>query len=299
MENSYLNKSEIINFVSMIMEQLNVNLNDYEDNDFVEVFVKHFRPWIQKHHGDEVSEYPMSYLVKLYMEDFAKDLNIETERMFRSAGANTLRKMSGIGREIVAQGKHQLKSLSKEGTFLEKYGKKLNKFIEHLDLPEIIKVDIQEPTPYRVNISFNIDFDKILKYQGNIPDINSVRKEIINFIENFLGLDLGRTSHGGLNLAVDHYPTFEGRDEWVEKVFKKSFKKDIKNAVLDVMGTTGGIHAMKFEHDTYSQPRAGKIKIIFNRDVSWTNEQRAVEVIKNYLVSQGYNLRYLDIANYH
>lgn len=299
MENSYLNKSEIINFVSMIMEQSNVNLSDYEDNDFVEVFVKHFRPWIQKHHGDEVSEYPMSYLVKLYMEDFAKDLNIDTERMFRNSGGNTLRKMSGIGRDIVIQGKHQLKSLSKEGTFLEKYGKKLDKFIEHLDLPKIIKVDIQEPTPYRVNISFNIDFPELIRYQGDIPRIDSVRKDIINFIQNFLGLDLGKSSHGGLNLAVDHNATYGNRDEWVEKVFKKSFKKDIKNAVLNAMGTTGGIHSMKFEHDSYSQPMAGKIKIIFNRNVRWTDEQRAVEVIKNYMASQGYNPKYLGVSNYH
>jgi len=31
-----------------------INLSEYSDEDFVEVFVMEFRPWIRKNHGDEV-----------------------------------------------------------------------------------------------------------------------------------------------------------------------------------------------------------------------------------------------------
>jgi hypothetical protein len=40
---------------------------------FIEVFVKYFRPWIKKFHGDEVGEYPMSHLVAKYLNDFKRD----------------------------------------------------------------------------------------------------------------------------------------------------------------------------------------------------------------------------------
>ena len=63
-----LNKSEMIKFVSMIVEQ--VNLDGYNDEDFVEVFVNLFRPWVKSKHGDEVGKYPMSYLIKKHLEEF-------------------------------------------------------------------------------------------------------------------------------------------------------------------------------------------------------------------------------------
>ena len=40
-----LNESEMINFVSMLIEQ--VNLEGYTDEDFIEVFVNLFRPWVK------------------------------------------------------------------------------------------------------------------------------------------------------------------------------------------------------------------------------------------------------------
>ncbi len=42
-----------------------IDVTQYNDEDFVEVFVMEFRPWIRKNHGDEVGEYPMSLLVNV------------------------------------------------------------------------------------------------------------------------------------------------------------------------------------------------------------------------------------------
>ena len=36
-----------------------IDVSDYNDEDFLEIFVTEFRPWIKKNHGDEVGEYPM------------------------------------------------------------------------------------------------------------------------------------------------------------------------------------------------------------------------------------------------
>ena len=60
----------MINFVSMLIEQ--VNLEGYTDEDFIEVFVNLFRPWVKSNHGDEVGQHPMSYLVKKYIDENKK-----------------------------------------------------------------------------------------------------------------------------------------------------------------------------------------------------------------------------------
>ena len=53
----------------MVLES--VNLDDYDNDDFIEVFFRFFRPWVKQKHGDEISEYPMSYLFKKYIDEVA------------------------------------------------------------------------------------------------------------------------------------------------------------------------------------------------------------------------------------
>ena len=51
-----------------------IDVTQYNDEDFIEVFVMEFRPWIRKNHGDEVGEYPMSLLVKKYIKAISAEL---------------------------------------------------------------------------------------------------------------------------------------------------------------------------------------------------------------------------------
>ena len=66
-----LTESELIKVVSRIVESYTDDM--YNDEDYVEVFLQYFRPWVRKNHGDEIGEYPLSYLTKKYMAEFAKE----------------------------------------------------------------------------------------------------------------------------------------------------------------------------------------------------------------------------------
>ena len=77
-----------------------INLSEYSDEDFVEVFVMEFRPWIRKNHGDEVGQYPMSLLVKKYIREFALESGLEELDLRYS---NILNQMIKIGRQLVKQ----------------------------------------------------------------------------------------------------------------------------------------------------------------------------------------------------
>ena len=113
----------------------NIDLSDYKDEDFLEVFINHFRPWVKLNHGDEVGEYPMSLLVSKYFDEFAKDLGMN-ERFYGARTNNLVR----AGREIVSLGKHTLKSLKSKVKFTERYGTALDMFVKQLELPDFISV---------------------------------------------------------------------------------------------------------------------------------------------------------------
>jgi len=43
-----ISESELEKIVNIVKE--NININDYSDEDFIEVFFSKFRPWIRKNH---------------------------------------------------------------------------------------------------------------------------------------------------------------------------------------------------------------------------------------------------------
>ena len=63
-----ITEEELKKLIPVLLEEF--NLNDYSDEDFVEVFVKYFRNWVKKKHGDEIGGYPMSLLFKKYTNEF-------------------------------------------------------------------------------------------------------------------------------------------------------------------------------------------------------------------------------------
>ena len=124
-----------------------VNVSEYNDEDFIEAFVMEFRPWIKKNHGDEVGEYPMSLLVKKYIKEFSAAIGVPESRLRHY---NTVQQMRAIGVEIVTSGMRKLPTLSKDFLFTEKFKKIIDYFISSYNLPDFIKVHLEETSPFSV-----------------------------------------------------------------------------------------------------------------------------------------------------
>jgi hypothetical protein len=95
------------NYNTMLNEEL--DLSGYSDEDFIEVFVEYFRPWIRKTHGDEIGRYPMSLLVKKYLEEFNQDYGVDGYLGY----GNMLGKMAKVGLALAQKGVKELPSLNK------------------------------------------------------------------------------------------------------------------------------------------------------------------------------------------
>ena len=136
-----LTESELIKVINRIVESYRDDV--YDDEDYVEVFFKYFRPWVKKNHGDEIGEYPLSYLVKKYVAEFAVDNGMNPDNVIFGY-RNNITNATYIGKSLVSQGKHKLPSLRSQEKFTEKYKKPLEFFVSELNLPDFIKFELIE-----------------------------------------------------------------------------------------------------------------------------------------------------------
>jgi hypothetical protein len=284
MENiTSLTEQDIKRIANIVKEQIDVS--EYEDSDFIEVFVKYFRPWIKKFHGDEVGEYPMSHLITKYLKDFNTDYGIDINDIhYRS----DLLKIIEIGKALVVKGSHKLPSLKRQGTFLEKYNKGLKVLVEYLDLPKFMEIKFREDKPYNVSVWIETDFNEMLKYDGEVKDNSKYMNELKNNISSFLGIEYGLPSHGNLQLQTNSPYYLGGEEEWVKNIFNKKIKtaiKNLPNAKYTVHSTKLIVHRNSFSAEI----------ILTFRQGNWRFASDIKESAKEVLLSMGYDPKRLQL----
>lgn len=278
-----LTESELVEVINVLIESYNDEI--YDEEDYVEVFFKYFRPWVKKKHGDEIGEYPFSYLAKKYMSEFVSDHQMNPNEIVFSY-SNTMRNAGSVGKQFVKQGKHKLPSLRSQVMFTEKYKKQLSFFIEKLELPDFLKIVLTEKTPYNLSIRLNVDWNKLIKYQGDkIFRPSDIENELQKRIKNFLGVELGNPTHGKLSITFDK--EYLGVEEWVKKTLNKDIKKKIKE-----LPKSNILHAVKFE--TFGSHLGGQLKLSFK---SWTGRNDFTKSVKELLQQMGYNTNILKVSN--
>ena len=277
-----LTESQLVKVINRIVE----SYNDYADEDYVEVFFHYFRPWIKKNHGDDVGNYPLSYLVKKYLKEFVKDFGMDPENDIYEY-RNSLSNVANIGKILVKKGKHTLPSLRSQEKFTEKFKKPLQFFVNELKLPDFIEINFRELETYRVDVIVNVNWVGLITSSlENAPNIGKIKEELKNRIENYLGVEIGNPIHGHLvlNLSSTNYI---GVDEWVKNTLNKQIKKEIRNLPRATI-----LHAIKFETNSNST-LSGELKLSFK---SWSGKNDFVKSVKELLQMMGYNTKILKVV---
>ena len=278
-----LTESELIKVINRIVESYSDDV--YNDEDYVEVFFHYFRPWVKKNHGDEIGEYPLSYLVKKYVAEFARDNGMHPDNVIFGY-RNNITNAANIGKRLVQQGKHKLPSLRSQEKFTEKYKKPLEFFISELNLPDYIKFDLIEENPYNILVIFYINWEGLIKYQGTEkvkPD--AVVKELTQRISDFLGIEIGNPTYGQLSLKLKK--DYVGIDEWIKKTLNKEIKKKFRE-----LPNSRILHAVKFETNSYEL--GGELKLSFK---SWNGRNDFIRNAKDLLQSMGYDTNILNVTS--
>jgi len=166
-----ITKSHFKHYVSIITEQEDDDeLESYTDEDFVEVFFNYFRLWIKTNHGDEVSQYPLSFLLKKYYQEFCKysGVDIDDDDEFFN-----YRDLVKIGKALIKKEQHKLPTLRPVSKFTEKYSRQIQSLLKFLNMPEWLTVSFEEKTPFKVMMTFNIDFPSMMKIGGGKQNIST------------------------------------------------------------------------------------------------------------------------------
>jgi len=263
-----------------------VNLSEYSDEDFVEVFVMEFRPWIRKNHGDEVGQYPMSLLVKKYIKDFALESGLEEYGLRYS---NILNQMILIGRQLAKQEIIKLPSLKKDIFFTEKFKKILDHFVDSYNFPDFVKIHFEENSPFKVSGWITLEFEPAMKYDGDLKNVHVFSRELTNLITNYMGFELGSPAHGKIDFQFGGGVRFLGVEDWVKNVLNKKIKKEIKT-----LPHRGALHSMKFTTNTGAI--RGEITLTYTRDTWYSNQNNFKSEFQNYLQSLGYNTNRLLVS---
>ena len=278
-----LTESELIKVINRIVESYSDDV--YNDEDYVEVFFHYFRPWVKKNHGDEIGEYPLSYLVKKYVAEFATDNGMHPDNVIFGY-RNNITNAANIGKKLVQQGKHKLPSLRSQEKFTEKYKKPLEFFVSELNLPDFIKFELIEENPYNILVIFDVNWEGLIKYQGTEkvkPD--AVVKELTQRISDFLGIEIGNPTYGQLSLKLKK--DYVGIDEWIKKTLNKEIKKKFRE-----LPNSRILHAIKFETKSYEL--GGELKLSFK---SWNGRNDFIKNAKELLQSMGYNTNILNVTS--
>ena len=277
---------EIKKTIRTILENMedsnNVDLSEYTDEDFLEVFFEKFRPWVRATHGEEAATMPMSYLAKKYIKEFGQLYSP------REAFGGVTRKAIHIGQKIVEKGERQLTSLRPQHNFLEKYAKPIKFFIDELNLPDFVEVKFNERSPYKVRMDVIVDFEDLLKYDGDLPSVIQIGDKFKQFLTKYLGIDLGMASHGGLNLETPDTAITKYEERWVKDDLNKIIKKEIKK-----LPSAASIRGIKF----VPNHKLGTSQLQMLRHSGYYRLGNIQSEIENLLSSLGYNRRYLRVTS--
>jgi hypothetical protein len=280
-----MNKN-INKFVSMIMEE--VRIQDYTNEDFVDVFIMVFKTWVKENYGEEEVKYPFSYIKKKHQAEFLKFLDIEKPYSYNSDFVL----MANIGRKIVEKALHSYKEVPKsdESWFDKPVNQKIWKSLEkELNLPSYMRIEVVEESPRNLAVGITVDFVDFIKSTEKNPykTGHTLTDKMRKFLSKYGGVKFGNPLHGELRLNEKYY-NYDGFDEWL----KTGFNKEIKSAVKKELKDSSVYRGLKYQ-TKYGEPN---ITILWSSRL-WGDKGNDTDKVRKIIRDMGYSYN-LNISSY-
>lgn len=263
------------------MEQSD-DFGNYGEFDYQDAFFTVFRQWMKTNVPESEQGYPISYLIQKYSKKFVRELASDSYLQMPAEEEDwsiDRWRLQAFIRDLVKSGKHKMPSKRQDKKFTEKYARHINYFMEENPLPSWVKVSFEELNPYSVKLKSEVNYPELLKdRESETFSAESYRRKFQDFVENFLGVEIGNPIHGQLDL--DNSSTeLVGADTWVKNVLNKQIKPMIKQTELGKK-----IKAIQFKPHS----RTSEMKVIFNTN-SWGGRSDVMKKIKEIIEELGYN----------
>jgi hypothetical protein len=157
-----------------------------------------------------------------------------------------------------------------------------------LELPSWVQIEFKEEKPYHVDILFVIDYSSMLEDKSDkIYNQSGYEREIRNFINNYLGVEIGNAIYGQLELNFKGH-LLKDSERWVKNVMNAGIKKQIRQ-----LPKGKDIHSIRFEPNTRRQV----LKIVYKGHAGYSGRREVIQGVESILQNAGYNPKRFDIEN--
>jgi len=284
-----ITEEDIKKIVKLVLEQ--EDDEEYDEMEYYDAFFTGFRKYLQEKKNVDVSKYPLSYLISKYGKGFLKDLEIvdygdddDDDEDFQISRW----RVPSYGKEIIKKGYVKIPSLKLQGTFKGTFPKVLDNFIQRLNLPEFVKVEIVEPKPFVLEINAEVDFQKALKsseYQYS-SYAESVKKRLEKFLREYLGLQINSRYLGGVEISGAN------QNKLIDDVWFQNELKSIRKQLRQLGGATN-IHSIRADFNDNSV----KLRLTFKDTLGFgfAGKRKLRDDAQNLLRDLGYDNRKVSI----
>jgi hypothetical protein len=284
-----ITEEDIKKIVKLVLEQ--EDDEEYDEMEYYDAFFTGFRKYLQEKKNVDVSKYPLSYLISKYGKGFLKDLEIvdydddeDDDEDFQISRW----RLPSYGKEIIKKGYVKIPSLKLQGTFKETFPKVLDNFIQRLNLPEFVKVEIVEPKPFVLEINAEVDFQKALKspeYQYS-SYAESVKKRLEKFLREYLGLQINSRYLGGVEISGAN------QNKLIDDIWFQNELKSIRKQLRQLGGATN-IHSIRADFNDNSV----KLRLTFKDTLGFgfAGKRKLRDDAQNLLRELGYDNRKVSI----
>lgn len=274
---------------SILEETEEISFSDYTDEDYFDAFFYIFRKWLKKKHGEETFRYPMSYLLNQYSKEFILDTlgqDFLSGRLRDEGDDYRINRwdLPRVVQELVKKKVHNLPSVQKQESFLEKYQSFIDMIVPSLELPNFVNLRLEEKKPQRVTVTPVIGYEEWLKHPERFyTSRGNMEKKFLDYLENFLGVEIGNPAHGQTEILFRN-PSRLGEEEWIKQELNKKLKKQIR-----ALPYSQNLKAIRFTADD----SGGEMKLIFKDMAGWSQRREFKNSVQELLTQEGYgpNLR--------
>jgi len=288
-----ISESDIVKISKLIYES-EIDLRQYDDEDFIEIFILNFRRWLIDNYGNETKNYPLSYVVNRYLSDYCKSIKDFNDDCLSSSRYyySPKNEMIKVGQFLAKSGLEKIGKVPLSFKHTERYKKMWETAIKKAKIPSFVSYKLIEETPFNVVFEMEYDFDDFLRSNESFDrrrGIEGIPNNIREFLEKFGGVKFGRLQHGDVNFT--NRIIVNNGDMWTDKKFMTKLKKQFKQkpSVAD------NVHSLKFHFDRYDNKPA--IKIAFKYG-NWNTRRTTVSSeIRDVLRANGFNIDNIKIED--
>lgn len=230
-----ITEGQVKRLIKLVLEQESDDWEHFYSLDYVHAFIKVFKNWIESTKQVNFSDFPFSYLIAKYGQEFAKKHKLiqddedyededEDEDLEYRYDTRTLERW---GRELIKLGLIKYPTLREEGSFMNRFGKAIDKFIALKKYPDYMNVKIEEPKNFVLQPVIHIDIESALK--SDSPKTFSkwdFNRDLEEYVKNILGIGIGSPVMGKVKFEYPNVHT--NKDTFTKEVINKVIKKEIR-----------------------------------------------------------------------